>query len=151
MSTIPLPASMAPWLLLAVPVMVSGCLSAPRTLPRDLVDMRSVYEDHMAGDSGPDHPHVGLRAARRAADRPRSSGASALGGYTRSAWNEIELLFAPLPNPAIVLYIDPHLAEAGHPVPGYSTAFTLYETPQWALPGELPPPSRAGASAQPVR
>lgn len=58
--------------------------------------------------------------------------------YTRTASNELDMLFPRLPNPVLVMYVYPHLSSAGVPVPGYSTAFKLYESDQYALPGETP-------------
>ena len=46
--------------------------------------------------------------------------------------------FQRLPNPDLVMYVFPHLARGRYPVPGYYTAFPLYETVEYALPGELP-------------
>ena len=60
-----------------------------------------------------------------------------LHGYTRDAWREIEILFPRLPNPTLLMYVFPHLSRDGAPVPGYSTAFPLYDRDHYALPGEL--------------
>ncbi|PID63418.1 MAG: TIGR03751 family conjugal transfer lipoprotein [Gammaproteobacteria bacterium] len=61
-------------------------------------------------------------------------------GYARTALNETRQLFPVLPNPTILLYVHPHLATSEQmPVPGYTTAYSLYERQQYALPGELPP------------
>ena len=44
-------------------------------------------------------------------------------------------MFPRLPNPTLVMYIFPHLAgDAGAPVPGYTTAFPMYEQVEYALP-----------------
>ena len=57
--------------------------------------------------------------------------------YTRTAANELELLFPRLPNPDIYIYVPAHLAtELRIPVPGYTTAVPLYERVEYALPGE---------------
>lgn len=56
--------------------------------------------------------------------------------YTRNVLNETSMLFPLLPNPSLVMYVYPHMAQSGVPVPGYATAFKLYETEQYALPGE---------------
>lgn len=59
-------------------------------------------------------------------------------GYTRTANNELKNLFPKLPNPTIAMYVYPHLAGQDEaPVPGYTTAFTLYQEDHFALPGEL--------------
>ncbi|MEN8196657.1 MAG: TIGR03751 family conjugal transfer lipoprotein, partial [Pseudomonadota bacterium] len=59
-----------------------------------------------------------------------------LAGYTRDANNEIRSVFPTLPNPTLVMYVYAHLTAQGHPVPGYATAFQLYEKNHYALPGE---------------
>ena len=63
-----------------------------------------------------------------------SAGAAA---WTRSAENELATLFPELRNPRLHLYVFPHLTAAGHPVPGYTTSFYLFESSRnFALPGE---------------
>lgn len=52
---------------------------------------------------------------------------------TRSASDEIEQLFPTLPNPTLVMYVYPHIVDH-MPVPGYSTAFPLYERVEFAEP-----------------
>ena len=57
--------------------------------------------------------------------------------YTRTAANELELLFPRLPNPDVFIYVPAHLAtELRIPVPGYTTAVPLYDRVEYALPGE---------------
>ena len=61
-------------------------------------------------------------------------------GYTRTAANETKALFKPLDNPAIPIYIYPHVALIGDEQllkPGYTTAFFLYKQNQFALASEL--------------
>ncbi|MCB1809649.1 MAG: TIGR03751 family conjugal transfer lipoprotein [Candidatus Competibacteraceae bacterium] len=129
-------------------VMLLGC-TAPDTLPRDLPTLRTVYESHLT-DSPSSAPDAHLRAARTGLGTPLQNGAVELAGYTRTAYNEIENLFPTLPNPTLVMYIDPHLSEAGYPIPGYATAFTLYEKTEFALPGEVPPPAWLTATGRGV-
>lgn len=57
--------------------------------------------------------------------------------YSRNSATEIDFLFPRLPNPTLVMYVFPHMSPAGVPVPGYSTAFTLFEKTEYALPGEM--------------
>ena len=60
-------------------------------------------------------------------------------GYTRSAVTEIDNLFPTLPNPILVMHVFAHLSSTENtPVPGYATAFPMYERIEFALPGELP-------------
>jgi len=72
-----------------------------------------------------------LEADAAAADAPEPS-------YTRTAANELELLFPRLPNPDVYIYVVPHLAtESRLPVPGYTTAVPLHDRVEYALPGEV--------------
>ncbi|KTD56732.1 hypothetical protein Lsan_2892 [Legionella santicrucis] len=60
-------------------------------------------------------------------------------GYTRNAVNEINVLFKPLANPQIPVYVFPHVALIGDEQlikPGYTTAFFLYKQNQFALASE---------------
>ncbi len=46
---------------------------------------------------------------------------------------------AELPNPAIDVYVSPHFVQAGDQnvlIPGYTTAFFMYNRPHFALPTE---------------
>ncbi|EPN3101219.1 TIGR03751 family conjugal transfer lipoprotein, partial [Salmonella enterica] len=49
---------------------------------------------------------------------------------------EITQQFPRLPNPDMVMYLYPHLADGNTPVPGYSTVFPFYSQTQYAMPGE---------------
>ena len=56
---------------------------------------------------------------------------------TRTMQNEVNHLFPLLPNPELVMYVFPHLVTSEQlPVPGYTTAFSLYEKNYYAMPGE---------------
>ena len=64
-------------------------------------------------------------------------GPAGAAAWTRSAGNELAVLFPELRNPRIHLYVFPHLTADGAPVPGYVTWFRLYESSRNpALPGE---------------
>ena len=96
--------------------------------------MKAIYEGHVH-EMNAENPQV-IRG--ELGDRPIVAGEAALHGYTRDAFNEIDVLFPRLPNPTLVMYIFPHLAgEAGAPVPGYTTAFPMYEQVEYTLPGEV--------------
>ncbi len=50
----------------------------------------------------------------------------------------IDLMFPTLDNPMLVMYVYPHInEELGVPVPGFWTAISMYETVEFALPGEV--------------
>ena len=118
-----------------ISLMLTGCASTKDTvLPQDGPSMKAIYEGHVH-EMNADNPQV-IRG--ELGDRPIVAGEAALHGYTRDAFNEIDVLFPRLPNPTLLMYIFPHLAgDAGAPVPGYTTAFPMYEQVEYALPGEV--------------
>ena len=119
-----------------ISLLLAGCSSTKdAVLPQDGPSMQAIYEDHVQEMTARD-PRV-IRG--ELANRPILTGEAALQGYTREAFNEIDVLFPRLPNPTLVMYVFPHLAgETQAPVPGYATAFPLYEQAEYALPGEVP-------------
>jgi conjugative transfer region lipoprotein (TIGR03751 family) len=118
-----------------ISLVLAGCASTKDTvLPQDGPSMKAIYEGHVH-EMNADNPQV-IRG--ELGDRPIVAGEAALHGYTRDAFNEIDVLFPRLPNPTLVMYIFPHLAgDADAPVPGYTTAFPMYEQVEYALPGEV--------------
>ena len=118
-----------------ISLVLAGCASTKDTvLPQDGPSMKAIYEGHVH-EMNADNPQV-IRG--ELGSRSIVSGDAALHGYTRDAFNEIDVLFPRLPNPTLVMYIFPHLAgEAGAPVPGYTTAFPMYKQVEYALPGEV--------------
>ncbi|MGZ8219913.1 TIGR03751 family conjugal transfer lipoprotein [Methylomagnum sp.] len=122
---------MAAWIR-TVPIILlalAGCATKDDLLPQEGASMREIYDQH-------------FEAQRRAADpraalgRRGAGDADGLTGYTRDAATEIDNKFPRLPNPDLVMYVFPHLSDKGHPVPGYSTVIPMYETVEYALPGE---------------
>jgi conjugative transfer region lipoprotein (TIGR03751 family) len=138
---------------------LTGCASGTKnnTIPSDGPTMAEIYRQHMAG--------VGQRSAPSERDfRPQRSPEDPpdLGSYQRTVATEIDNRFTRLPNPDLVMYVAPHLSANGrYPVPGYSTVFPMYETVEYAMPGEIqwrrasqapttnPSPSTAAAAARP--
>lgn len=79
-------------------------------------------------------------AAPKTAEKPKKSKATLYEDFTISADNALKQLFPRLPNPDIVVYVTPHLATHNRvPVPGYTTAFPLYDEVHYAMPGEAVP------------
>jgi conjugative transfer region lipoprotein (TIGR03751 family) len=119
-----------------ISLVLAGCASTKEAvLPQDGPSMKAIYEGHVQEMNARD-PHV-IRG--ELGNRPVQTGEAALQGYTREAFNEIDVLFPRLPNPSLVMYVFPHLAGEAHaPVPGYATAFPMYEQVEYALPGEVP-------------
>jgi conjugative transfer region lipoprotein (TIGR03751 family) len=119
------------WLILinlVVIVNLAGCASG--RAPQQGPTMAEVYKDAMAESDG------------ESLDKIREpmvySGLTDVSGYTRTAQNEINNLFQPLPNPQLVMYIYPHMvAEDEAPIPGYTTAFYLFKQDHFAMPGEV--------------
>lgn len=142
-------------MLLLVVLGLEGC-SNNNVLPDTGPHIQSVYVRHIGGMKGaPARPPTdeekeaeaelkksapsGSAGSAEPAYRPVQDAKADLVDYTRTSGNEIEQLFPVLPNPQIVMYVYPHLTEKGRPVPGYSTAFKMYDKDEYALPGEWIP------------
>jgi conjugative transfer region lipoprotein (TIGR03751 family) len=123
---------------ISISLLLGACASTKETvLPQDGPTMAAIYAAHMneLGAEAPNAIRGGLGG------RPIRSGEVDLAGYTREAFNELDVVFPRLPNPTLVMYVFPHLAgEQRTPVPGYATAFPLYERVEYALPGEVATP-----------
>ena len=90
-----------------ISLVLAGCASTKETvLPQDGPSMKTIYEEHVVEMNARD-PQV-IRG--ELGNRPILTGDAALQGYTRDAFNEIDVLFPRLPNPTLVMYVFPHLA-----------------------------------------
>jgi len=120
----------------SISLVLGGCASTKEAvLPQDGPTMKAIYERHIDEMNMRD-PQV---VRRELGNRPLMTGEADLQGYSRDAFNEIDVLFPRLPNPTLVMYVFPHLSGDTHaPVPGYATAFPMYEQVEYALPGEVP-------------
>jgi conjugative transfer region lipoprotein (TIGR03751 family) len=120
----------------SISLVLGGCASTKEAvLPQDGPTMKAIYERHIQEMNMRD-PQV---VRRELGSRPLKTGEADLQGYSRQAFNEIDVLFPRLPNPTLVMYVFPHLSGDTHaPVPGYATAFPMYEQVEYALPGEVP-------------
>jgi len=105
--------------------LLTGC-SRQKLIPDTGDEILNVYKNHVGSTDIVPKMFRQLRNDRRD-----------LTGYTRDANNEISQQFPRLPNPELSLYVFPHFSRKGHPVPGYSSAFLMYEKDEYALPGEL--------------
>ena len=143
--------------LISLVFLTTGCATGSKDsiLPQDGPTMKAVYEGHFTGqgveqtqdnkreegniqqiDERKARDNNGLMTRRRH-DENDNHNSNDLSSYTRNAHNEIQQIFPRLRNKTLTLYIFPHLSERErHPVPGYSTAFTLYKKTEYALPGE---------------
>ena len=117
-------------------ISLAGCASTKEAvLPQDGPSMKDIYQGHIQEMNAQDP----LSIRQELGNRPILTGEAALHGYTRDAANEIDAIFPRLPNPTLVMYVFPHLAgEESVPIPGYATAFPMYERTEYALPGEVP-------------
>ena len=117
-------------------ISLAGCASTKEAvLPQDGPSMKAIYQGHIQQMNAQDP----LSIRQELGNRPIFAGDTSLHGYTRDAANEIDAIFPRLPNPTLVMYVFPHLAgEESVPVPGYATAFPMYESTEYALPGEVP-------------
>ena len=71
-------------------------------------------------------------------------------GNTQRYWSALEPLqqrFARVPNPDLVMVVYPHLAKGRYPVPGYVTVFPMYESTEYAMPGEVAEELQQGRAA----
>ena len=112
---------------ISVFLLLSGC-SSQQLIPEEGKDTLEIYKEHIKDTSNKLDVYRLMRDNRRDLDK-----------YTRDERNEIHNLFPTLPNPQFVMYVFPHITAKGRPVPGYSTAFRMYEKEQFALPGEIAP------------
>lgn len=114
---------------LSISLALTGCASKQAILPQDLPSMQQIYERHFDVRRLRGDPGAGVR--ERA---PDAEPVTVVPAATAPAAARV---FTRLPNPDLILYVYPHLAGAeGVPVPGYATAFPLYERVEYALPGE---------------
>ena len=103
------------WISLSI---VAGCASSKNKLfDDDMPTMKTIHDNkfHHTGAVSLDVP-----------ERPLNETST-----------DQDTIFQWLPNPTLVMYVFPHLTEAGLPVPGYSTFFRLYTQEHIAAPGEL--------------
>lgn len=124
---------------------LAGCSSVHR-LPDGGENIKEVYDRHMTGAEDEivadtaDTEEAGTVNCDSCIERKQrqiNDKYVDLAPYTRSVNNEMQNLFPLLPNPQLIMYVDPHLSKKGHPVPGYSVPFRLYEKDEYALPGEV--------------
>ena len=119
-------------------LLLGGCASTKEAvLPQDGPSMQAIYDAYLRETAAQD-PSVVREALGCRGVRP---GEGDLAGYSREAFNELDVTFPRLPNPSLVMYVFPHLAGPERtPVPGYATTFPMYERIEYALPGEVGTP-----------
>lgn len=114
---------------------LAGCSYGAFEFPKNMASMADIYALH---NEQVKLNRVKPETARERISRAIESKDLDLAGYTRNSNNEIENLFPHLPNPTLVMFVYPHLSSSErNPVPGYSTAFKMYKSDEFALPGEV--------------
>ncbi len=129
-------------------VVMGGCASGPqqRLLPDEGPTTKEVYEGHLMNSSDQELRRKSeFQRYQRAMQVSRDAD---LSRWTRTIDNEMALRFPRIPNTELHGYVFPHLSTNGHPIPGYSTSFPLYETYHYALPGEVVPVEPAGSPGE---
>ena len=126
------------------PLTLAGCTVIGKhesPLPRDGATMAEVYRNHMSGSGA-----EGESATPRDRLPARGADDDAVVAQRRKLSEPLDNRFERLPNPDLTLHVFPHLAQGRYPVPGYDTVFPMYETIQYAMPGEVAPRRRDGDS-----
>ncbi|WP_152601438.1 TIGR03751 family conjugal transfer lipoprotein [Erwinia oleae] len=123
--------------ILLAAVLLTGCsTSKDDMLPPGDSTMLALWQGEDGGGSARQ-----AVAARDSLRRPLTEGEQLATtaddrSYSRTQESEISQQFPRLPNPDLVMYVFPHLADGNSPVPGYSTVFPFYSQVQYAMPGE---------------
>ena len=107
-------------------VSCSNLFRASSPIPENARTIEQIYNQHETDDP-----------SRWIPLHPIPDGPSHLEGYARDVYNELSVRFPRLPNPTIIMYVFPHLSLEDTPIPGYSTMFQMYESIEYALPGEI--------------
>lgn len=116
-----------------ISILSAGCATKDQILPAPKNDMREVYKQHMHGTGS-----GGVYDARSILRRPMVEGDVDLSQYVRDSKTELNSKFKKIPNPTLYMFVAPHIStQAGVPVPGYITEFTMWERDHYALPGEV--------------
>ena len=108
-----------------------GTATKQNTIPSDGPTMAEIYRQHIID--------AGVSSSRSARERIplRDPQEVHQAPFMRTAIDEVDNRFVRLPNPDLVMYVAPHLAAGKYPVPGYTTVFPMYETVEYAMPGEV--------------
>tara|TARA_B100000989_G_scaffold296861_2_gene281036 strand:+ start:7882 stop:8259 length:378 start_codon:yes stop_codon:yes gene_type:complete len=116
--------------------MVVGCSSTSSGLyTNDSPTMAQIYHQSMLDREAPGH-----ESWRSQLPEPYSINSANTKPSTAAGLNVTsnKNTFPLIPNPQVTLYVYPHLAgDDEAPVPGYQTAFFLYKSQHFAMPGEV--------------
>src|SRR5262245_17767092 len=111
-------------------ISTSGCTTCANAIPNDEPTMAEIYEQAMQ------QSHCSTLDSARQQIKSHVTYVTKTSGRLNNT-QENNLLFPTLPNPQLVMYVYPHLSQPDEaPVPGYTTAFRLYEKDYYAVEGE---------------
>nr|WP_159465223.1 TIGR03751 family conjugal transfer lipoprotein [Scandinavium goeteborgense] len=120
-----------------IATLLSGCSTSKEDmLPAGDNTMLELWQGKDGGGSARNAVAARDSLRRPLTDGEQQSATAADSSYSRTQQSEISQQFPRLPNPDLVMYVFPHLAEGNTPVPGYSTVFPFYGQVQYAMPGE---------------
>lgn len=121
-------------LAMTLVMLLAGCSSKEAILPAGGSTMLDLWQHRLGsaqqGTQARETLRRPLTGPERQGDRTQAE------SYSRTQESELSQQFPRLPNPDMVMYVFPHLADGSAPVPGYSTVFPFYTRTQYALPGE---------------
>lgn len=113
--------------------LLASCSSKDAILPVPNQSMQQVYDSHMGGATD-----ANLYDSRTLLKRGMYVEEVNLSRYVRSEANQLRSRFKRIPNPTMFMFVAPHLASKSNvPVPGYLTEFKMWESDNYALPGEV--------------
>ncbi len=129
--------TLLPLLVLTGAVLAGGCsTSKEEQLPAGDQTMLEIWQGQSGGGSARSAAAARDTLRRPLTETEQQDAAQTERSYSRTQESEISQQFPRLPNPDMVMYVFPHLAEGNSPVPGYSTVFSFYSQTQYAMPGE---------------
>lgn len=134
--------------------LLAGCsVTGPRESPlKEVTKDSPTLLDIYRGKNLRDQAQPGAKeTARDRLERDSMARPAAAGdGATARYWSALEPMqqrFARVANPDLVMVVFPHLARGKYPVPGYVTVFPMYETTEYAMPGEATADLQRGRAA----
>ncbi len=122
--------------LVALALSASACTLMPdreSPLPKSGPTMVDIYRGHASTAASATLSQVPPRDRLPA----RAVDDDTVSAQRRAVSDPLNARFDRLPNPDLVMLVFPHLASGRYPVPGYQTVFPMWETVQYALPGEV--------------
>lgn len=132
-------------LKLAFAAALAGCsVAGPREspLPKTGPKMIDIYNNHLNDGS----ETIPLKGTSRQYYEDEG-----FHQMRKTSGNPLNNRFRRLPNPDLEMHVYPHLARGKYPVPGYVTVFPMFESVQYAMPGEMPSrPQGGGVQNHPV-